>query len=366
MTVSNTSPSTNLYNFHEIQTHNMPTKRIFPEDEWEVWDSPVDAGYSADLRVNLDSLLNELKPLGLTSVMVIQGGKVLHTFGETKKNSYVASLRKSFLAFMIGGKLDKETIRQTTLNDLNLTDGGRNSELYMTATIENLMESNGGSNKKGSNGGDASDDYEKRDEIPPGTKFTYSNRDFNTFGKAVEELLNCDVYDLMDELANRIHLSQYSRKDQRKDPPDKNSDYQAYHYVNSTEDIAKIAYCMLNRGKWGDEEIVPDEWISYIEEVTAPISEIDTKRLVDANYFEFCRCLWNGVDRAEYPWLKDSKFGLGYKGQYFFYNRELDLVLATKVYIDRDDNDPKIEGVSWEKLIEILDTVYQAKLDIPK
>ena len=87
----------------------------------------------------------------------------------------------------------------------------------------------------------------------------------------------------------------------------------------SAEDMAKVGLLCLNKGRYGDKQIVSAEWI---EEMTRPRTvENDNFRGMDYGY------LWWIIDRE-----KNIYAAIGNSGNVIYVNPEKDVVVAVASY----------------------------------
>ncbi len=83
----------------------------------------------------------------------------------------------------------------------------------------------------------------------------------------------------------------------------------------SSEDAARFGQLYLNKGKWGEEQIVPEEWVT---EATAEHSE-------GSFYSSKYGYLW-WIEPASEDVLYDFYYAMGFGGQYIFVVPELNMV----------------------------------------
>ena len=84
-------------------------------------------------------------------------------------------------------------------------------------------------------------------------------------------------------------------------------------------DMAKIGWLYLNKGRWGNKQIVPSAWV-----------EVSTRGHINATLF----------DHYGYQWWVDSAgfyMAVGYKGQFIFVVPEMDIVVVFTSDLQRHD-----------------------------
>ena len=97
-------------------------------------------------------------------------------------------------------------------------------------------------------------------------------------GAILEQKTGKSVFELFDEeIARKIEMTEYRGKHSKVDGEDPNSEipetdgfyqyensksqYPAYHFRLSANDMVKFGQLYLNQGVWGNEQIIPAEWI---------------------------------------------------------------------------------------------------------
>ncbi len=122
------------------------SKLTFPATDW-VKIKPEQAGYSSE---KLEVLRAWLKTQDTTAMHVSVGGRVVFEYGDLKRVSKVASVRKSILAMLYGkyfadGKIDLDrTVEQIGLNDVEPF-----LDIEKPATLYNLLTARSGTGMAG-------------------------------------------------------------------------------------------------------------------------------------------------------------------------------------------------------------------------
>jgi CubicO group peptidase (beta-lactamase class C family) len=111
----------------EVVDPASPGPGVFPEAAWSRWDSPQDAGLSAE---QIARLRQRLRGMHTTSMMVVVGGRVAFEFGDVARVSYLASVRKSILSLLYGIYHDRGRIDlDRTLEQMESTITARSPAL---------------------------------------------------------------------------------------------------------------------------------------------------------------------------------------------------------------------------------------------
>jgi N-acyl-D-amino-acid deacylase len=93
---------------------------VFPGKDWERWPTPQAAGWSA---TKLKAARAHAGTLKTAAVMIVQGGKVVDEWGETKRAFNCHSMRKSILSTLYGPHVWAGKIKRTsTLGELGIDD----------------------------------------------------------------------------------------------------------------------------------------------------------------------------------------------------------------------------------------------------
>jgi len=240
--------------------------------QWSPANKPEDAGLSGE---RLHAVRSWLEANDTTAMMVIVDGKLVFEYGDVRKQSYLASARKTLLGILYGNYVEQGTIRlDRTLKQVGIDDVGGLSEQERSATIEDVISARSGVYHPASNEGDATASAPPRNSQRPGTYYLYNNWDFNAAGAIFEKLTGKDIYAAFEEdLAKPIGMEDFDRKLQRKTGDAGKSQHLAYHFVLSTRDMARLGQMMLQGGKWNGRQIVPAEWLGRMTSLITPMNE---------------------------------------------------------------------------------------------
>jgi len=330
---------------------------------WEDVASYEAAGYSADGLAAVTALAEA----GNTqSMMVIVGGRVLYRYGDLTEISYIASVRKSVLAMLYGPAVGDGRIDiSRTVADLGIDDIGGLTEQEKTATIEDIISARSGVYHLPSNGSGNTIDIPPRDAHVPGTFFYYNNWDFNVAGYIYETLSGNNIYDAMSaQIAVPIGMQDFDLEAQRDGRGGnlEQSLFPAYHMYFSTRDLARIGQLMLNKGRWGEDELFDAEWLN---EITSFHTVQEDMYLDDDNDGEFgYGYMWWVMDQANNPpEYKGAYAGRGHFGQYLIVVPELDMVISHKTSPQSYETPEEYEAVrvTWGQMKALSDAVLAAR-----
>lgn len=327
---------------------------IYPDSTWKLtndtegWDMN---GINSLKRFIIDSA-------NATGLVVIQSGKILFNYGDTKETSYLATCRKSILSMLYGPFVANNTINlTTTIEQLDLDDVGGLLPIEKKATIKDLLTARSGVYHPASNDGDASAMAPKRGSVQPGSFWLYNNWDFNIAGYILEQQTGRTIYQLIDSiLARPLQMQDWNIQEQRKTGDTTKSRYKAYHMWFSTRDMARIGYLMLRNGKWNDKQIIPAEWVKTTTAVVTTYREAVEKKTA---YFHFgYGYLWWTWDTPYNNGAYEGAYSAtGAFGQFITVLPKLDLVVAFKTKYEYE------RQTTTESYLKVLDKLIAAKKD---
>ncbi len=252
----------------------------FPTETWEKIEHPTLYGWDANKLGALEEYV--IDSTSTTGMMIIQNGKVVFEYGNVSENSYIASCRKSILAMLYGKYVADGTIQlDKTLEDLGISVDGLLLEKEKKATIKDIISSRSGIYLPAANPGDMINLAPERGSVNPGEYWVYNNWDFNMAGYIFEQETKKNIYDEIEsQFAIPLQMEDWDRSLQEKDGDDLVTDIMAYHIYFSTRDMARIGLLMLNKGKWNNEQIIPEYWV---EEMVKPWSSFENLDQLNPN-----------------------------------------------------------------------------------
>ena len=224
---------------------------VTPGAEWAKG-KPEDHGFDPAVLAKVPDYIRA-KNLGTTGLMVVSGGQVIFSYGDVAEVSYIASCRKSVLSMLYGKYVRNGTIKLSeTVGELGIDDVGGLLPSEKRATVRDLITARSGCYHPASNPGGKTKGL-TRGKTMPGAKFVYNNWDFNVAGTVLEMKTGKSIFDVFDtdfaDATKSIHL--------------------AYYFHFSTRDMARVGELMLRKGKWGEKQLIPADWV---EESLRPYS----------------------------------------------------------------------------------------------
>ncbi len=316
---------------------------VFPGAEWRT----AARGLDPEVKRRVDEYVRALDTTGL---MVIHQGQVVYQYGDLSLLSYLASSRKSILSMLYGPYVATGAIQlDRTLKDLGMSDVGGLLPIEERAKVVDLINARSGVYHPASYPGDSLDSAPPRGSQEPGAYWLYSNWDFNAAGAAFERMTGKHIFDaLRDDLAVPIGMQDFHRDRQRKDGDLTRSQYSAYPMWLSVRDMARVGYLMLRHGRWGDRQLIPEDWVKRTTTIVTPRAQLNPPFYRELP-FGYSHMWWVWENPAE-PDFKGAYTSWGAHGQYITILPERDMVIAHKTI-------PVRREVSMSDYLHLLDRI---------
>lgn len=342
------------FSFSQPAKSNAVNEYVYPDSTWTPVSDISQTGWNNDSLKKLKTFI--IDSTNATGVVVIQSGKMLFDYGDTKETSYLASCRKSILSMLYGPFVKNGRINlSSTMEQLHIDDIGGLLPVEKKATIKDLLTARSGVYHAASNEGDASAMAPKRGTVEPGSFWLYNNWDFNVAGYILEKQTGRTIYHLIDSiLAKPLHMQDWNIKEQRKTGDTTKSKYLAYHIWFSTRDMARIGYLMLRNGKWNGQQIIPTDWVKTTTSVVSPYKKAVKEKTA---YFHFgYGYLWWVWDEPYNKGVYEGAYSAtGAFGQFITVFPKLDLVIAFKTKYEYG------RQTSTEMYLNVLDKLIAAR-----
>jgi len=326
---------------------------IFPEQEWDRWNSPEEGGFSAN---GLRAVEDRLQEMSSSAMMVVSRGRVAYEYGDLTEVSYLASVRKSILAVLYGIYRERGLIDlDLTLEDMGVDDVEGLLPSERQATGRHLIQARSGIYHPASNSGDNLADAPPRGSQTAGSYYLYSNWDFNAAGTVFEVQTGIDIFDALErDLAIPLGFRDFERSRHEKGGDLTRSMHPSYHMHLSTRDMARIGYLILRNGQWNGAEIVSPGWV---EEMTSPITRVSEMnpefRKAGPHGYGYMWWVWDG-EHAQGP-FEGAYTGVGAVGQYITVLPALDVVVAHKTVPGQGR---RVEHPQFWELLDVLVGAY--------
>lgn len=211
--------------------------------------------------------------IGTASLVVIQHGRMIDSWGEIDRRLELHSVRKSLLSALIGiavaqGKIDLNA----SIGSLGIDDVlPALSEAEKQATVRQLLQARSGVYHPALY---ETEGQKRRRPIrgshAPGTFWYYNNWDFNVLGTLYERAVGTSIFEgFKQHIADPIGMQDFRTGDGRY-VRGADSMHPAYPFRMSARDLARFGLLFLRSGHWQKSTIVPSAWVS---ESTTPWSE---------------------------------------------------------------------------------------------
>ncbi len=224
---------------------------------------PEEIGWSS---VKLEEAKSYAEKIGSAAVMALYEGKLFFSWGKINQKYLIHSIRKPFLCALYGIYVKRGLIDlNKSLDELGIDDIPPSlTPIEKQAKVRDLLMSRSGVYHEAA--AEAQVMIKTRPERgshAPGTFFYYNNWDFNVLGTIFEKLTGKKMFEAFkEEIADPIGMQDFLLSDCRYQYEGKKSKHPAYHFRMTARDMAKFGLLYQNKGKYGDKQIIPPEWIA--------------------------------------------------------------------------------------------------------
>jgi len=306
--------------------------QTFPGEVWNYYEKPEAHGWNPEKMEAFQDFI--IDSTVVTGLMIVQDGNVVFEYGDVEENSYIASCRKSVLAMLYGEYVENGEIDLSkSIADLQIDDVEGILPIEQQASVQDIISARSGVYHPEGYPGGMQQFAPERGSVEPGTRWLYSNWDFNVAGYIFEKETGKNIYDEVErQLAIPLNMQDWQRSLQNKQGDTTISKYLAYPMWFSTRDMARIGHLMLERGNWQGEQLISESWVdemlaqrtSYQElNESVPVFE-DTG--VDFGY----GYMWWLFENARDPRMEGAYVALGAMGQAIAVYPAIDVVVAYK------------------------------------
>jgi CubicO group peptidase (beta-lactamase class C family) len=323
-----------------------------PVAGWEHFETPQQAGLSA---TGLEKLQVIAASQATDMLLVIRHGKIALSIGDPGKKFLCHSMRKSFLAAVIGAEVESGRIDlSATMETLGIDDCEGLSDVERQATVYNLLTARSGIyHPAGYETPWMRRIKEKRHSHAPGTFWCYNNWDFNALGTIFEKLTGETVHDAFARrIAGAVGMEDFSlvaaKDGERSDGWHERfeiSEHRAYPFRMSSRDLARFGQLFLQRGVWTSQQLLPAGWA---QECVMPYSHAGT-------HGAYGYMWWLERDGVFLPGVstpKGSYAAMGAGGHYCLVLPALDMVVIHRV--DTDIKGREVNAFGMGRLLRQL------------
>lgn len=305
---------------------------------------------SRDLRIAIlegfkrepfHEILGKTKKRGGPAGMILKNGKLVASWGDTKRVDMTFSVTKSFLSTMAGLAVNQKLIASvddkvgTYIWD-NTFKGKHNSKI----TWRHLLQQNsawqgslwGGKDwaDRPPSSGDL-DDWQYAAPKTPGTVMEYNDVRVNVLSYSLLNIWRKPLPQVMrEELMDKIDATTTWRWEGYKDAWVEIDGLQMKSVTGgghsgagifiSAEDMARFGLLFLNDGKWKNDQIISKDWIDIATQPSTPNANYGFMWWLNTK--EGARH-WKGVD-------EDIFYAAGFGGNFIIIDKKNDLVIVTR------------------------------------
>jgi N-acyl-D-amino-acid deacylase len=336
----------NLREGRVLRRASHSSSRVYPAENWKSWDSPEAAGWSS---AGLKRAREHAAGLETAAMMIVQGGRIVDMWGETKRQFNCHSMRKSILSALFGPPALAGKVRlSASLGELGIDDKEPSlTEKEKSATVKELLQARSGIYHPAL--------YETagmaarrplRGSHDPGTFWYYNNWDFNAVCSIYENLTGRGVYEeFEDRLAGPLGMQDFARDRHTGYVTGDDSVHPAYPFKLSARDLARFGLLFARGGRWNDEQIIPHGWV-----IESTRSYSTTSGGGGYGYM-----WWVAANGKFYPnvTVPDGSFAAhGYRGHKVLVIPEWDLVIVHRV--DTFQREGSVGSSDFGKLLKLV------------
>jgi len=319
-----------------------------PGKDWELHGSETEAGFDGD---GLDTLRAFVATQPTDMLLVVRQGKVALSLGEPDRKFLCHSMRKSFLAALIGFEVEEGRIDlSATLEHLGINDREGLSDIERQATVYDLLTARSGIyHPAGYETPWMRRIKEPRHSHAPGTFWCYNNWDFNALGTIFETLTGETVHQAFARrIAGPIGMQDFTHAGDERDGWHESfdiSEHRAYPFRMSSRDLARFGQLFLQRGLWSGTSVLPSGWA---QQCVMPYSHAGTH----GGYGYMWWLEREGVFLPGVVTPKGSYAAMGAGGHYCLVIPALDMVVVHRV--DTEIQGREVTRFGMGKLLRLL------------
>ncbi len=231
--------------------------------DWKAYASPEQAGFSSK---KLNKARKTFEASGAQAAMIVHRGAVVASWGDVERRLDCHDVGSSLLLSLIGihvgnGSLDPNA----TLGTFGIRENDRRFEDHIEqARVMDLLDGCSGVHHAAAN--ESLGLKGRRLQNPdhaPGQARCYNTWDRNALTTVFEESSGRGFFDeLAEQLADPIGMQDYRPTDGYYVRQESISVLAASPLRVSTRDLARFGLLILQRGRWGDRQIVPAAWVN--------------------------------------------------------------------------------------------------------
>ena len=244
--------------------------------EADLWRQLVDleqAGWSEERLEEARQLAIELQS---GAVLVVHRDRVVVAWGDVTRAFKMASARKSLVSALYGLHVESGTIDlDETLAELGIDDHAGLTDVERQARVVDLLRARSGIYHPAA--------YEpssmkrrrpERSSAAPGEKWLYNNWDFNTLGTIFEQTVGRDLFEeFAAQIATPLGMEDFSLDNTLEFLEPTSSRHPAHLFRMSARDLARFGQLFLQRGRFGDQQILSERWVEESTRIHSPLPD---------------------------------------------------------------------------------------------
>jgi CubicO group peptidase (beta-lactamase class C family) len=321
-----------------------------PGKVWMQYETPEEAGFSA---TKLDLLRDLYDSLGSAALLVVYKGNILIDWGETSRRFKCHSVRKSLLSALFGIYIDNNQINvNKTLAELGIDDQPYFlTETEKTAKIVDLLSARSGIYLPAAYE-PARNRKPPRGAYPPGAFWCYNNWDFNTLLTIFEQETGKMIFEEFNlHFAEKLHMEHFHPSHGYYHFEPEKSMHPAYPFRMSARDLARFGLLYLNKGRWGDQQILSE---AYINKSTSLIS-FDSISNTGSGY----GYMW-WVSQTD-PFKSNDMYSALGSGEH-----SIDIIPGADIVFVHRPNTYLWQRITYQQQRRMIKLLLEAKVDEPK
>lgn len=328
----------------------------FPEARWNRV-PPEESGWDAARLARADSIA---RAVGTEAYTVVQDGRLVHEFGDLSHRYRLHSVRKSLLSALYGIAVEEGSLDlDRTLEEIGVDDATGLGPFERRARVRHLLASRSGVYLPAAHENEGWDEVRPaRASHAPGSRFFYSNWDFNVAGTVYQVETEENLFEAFQrEIAGPLGMEDFRPEDGAWRYDRDRSAHPAYVFRMSARDLARFGLLHLRNGRWRGRQVVPREWIEASTEWRSAVHHPRTGEILDVGF----GWMWWVSDegKTHVPGVQLGPDAFSARGT----GTQLLLILPERdlVFVHREDTDTEADAVGMEAIGRILAAVLDAK-----
>lgn len=336
-----------------VQTKHSPEAKMqFPGENWAKGTPASQRVDSNALRSALNYIRGHCKGDGLSEMLVIRNGVVIHEGNNTTRVHNIWSCSKSFTSTALGlliadGRCNLDTKAATIAPELQ--------QHYPDATLRHFTTMTSGYSAKGrSRWNDENADWSWTPYEPaepyfaPGTEYAYWDEAQMTLGRLLTRIAREELNGYLDRrIFQPIEMGnvEWLHEGEIDGVPICNG---CTNVKLNARQLARFGHLYLNNGRWNGKQLIPQDWVSQATQtqvpVTLPVGETDRDNVRGPGAYGFNWWTNGGENRMPHAPPK-TFYASGLHHNLLFVVPEWNMVI---VRMGTDGNPPMGKPQAWD------------------